>query len=123
MKKPIAPLEARQGDSFTQSLLVSTNFPLDGKTGRLQVRQNPTSPVLLTFSTADNTIALGATVTVNDTTGTPRQVRTVVLSQTAAAMALVPVGVYEYDLEFAQGTQNTTILEGSFTVQKQITRA
>jgi uncharacterized protein YfaS (alpha-2-macroglobulin family) len=112
---------ANQGDTFRATLLVETTFSLTGKTGKMQVRAGENYPVALEFTTANATMTLGALVT-RTVNGAQREFREVALYQAASTMAGVKSNKYQYDLQFADGADTTTLLRGSFDVKPQITR-
>lgn len=89
-----------------------TPIDLTGYTAKMQVRPSKGSAdVIATFSTDDATIVLGGSL------------GTVMFDVDAADTALLPAGVYVYDLEMkSSGGQVTRLLEGTFTIDAEVTR-
>lgn len=121
MKTTEFHFRANQGDTFRATLLIGSNFPLTGKTGKMQVRVGENYPVALEFTTANATMTLGGLVTMT-VDGVEQQFREVALYQSASTMAAVKSNRYQYDLQFADGSDTTTLLRGNFDVKPQITR-
>lgn len=122
MKVTQHDFDAYQGDTFRQTLLVSANFPLAGKTGKMQVRTKAGGPVLLTFTTADATMTIGSLVTRQEPGGVERQCREVQLFQSATTMQAVPAGLHQYDLQFSDANDTNTLLRGRFRVEDQFSQ-
>jgi len=103
-----------QGATFSLPLVYqdSTGTPVDltTYTAILQVRKNPSSPVILELSTANGGITLGGAL------------GTITLNAAATATSLLPAGEYFYDLKLHPGAAGERLLEGAFTIRAQVSQ-
>lgn len=84
---------------------------LTGYTARMQVRSIITSAsTLLSLTTENGGITLGGSA------------GTITLAATATTTAAIAAGVYVYDLELISGATVYRLLQGSFTVDAEVTR-
>ena len=81
-----------------------------GYTAKLQVRRYPDSELILSLSTG----GLGITTLTND--------GKVIITATATQTGAIVAGNYVYDLELTSGTYVVRLVQGSFTVQAQVTQ-
>jgi len=89
------------------SLVNLTNY----SSAEMDLRASPeTSAVILTLTTSNSTIALGGTA------------GTVTLTITAANTAGLTAGDGVYDLEIVSGSIITRILEGTYSIRRNISR-
>tara|TARA_B110000503_G_scaffold139083_1_gene226630 strand:- start:212 stop:559 length:348 start_codon:yes stop_codon:yes gene_type:complete len=108
-------ITAEQGATFTRTIVWkdSAGVPVDltGYTARMQVREDYFSTVAeLTLTTANGKITLGGV------TGS------IVLNVSATDMALLQANSYVYDLELEIGGVVTRLIQGTFTVNAEVTR-
>lgn len=80
---------------------------LSGGSAIMQLRDDPSSSASLTISTTSG-------ITLGGTAGTIR------LQITDAQLGALTPGVYDYDLLVSQGTAETPLLRGSFTVNQGV---
>ena len=102
-----------QGATFTYSLTwTADDEPVDlrGFEARMQVRPSTRSDVVIVEFTDVEGITLGGLE------------GTVVLSADAETTAGLPSGKYVYDLELDSGGEVTRLIEGSFTIEAEVTR-
>lgn len=107
---------AEQGATFIRTVLYtdSAGDPIDltGFTAAMQVRSTASSgTVILALTTENSRLTLGGAAGTID-----------VLVSAADMTALTP-GKYVYDLELYNGAEVTRLIEGSFTVKAEVTRA
>lgn len=103
-----------QGATFDRTFtltLDATPVNLTGYTAALQVRTSATSDDAIISLASGQGIALGGaagtiTITIDDVT-----------------TAAVPAGDYVYDLELTSASQKTRLIQGSWTVSGEVTRA
>ena len=107
---------AEQGATLARTILytdadeVVTN--LTGYTAAMQVRSSASSAtVLLTATTENGRITLGGAA------------GTIDLLVSASVMQAMTPGKYVYDLELYSGATVIRLIEGSFTVKAEVTRA
>ena len=102
-----------QGATFTYQLTwTADDQPVDltGFEARMQVRPNTRSDtVIIEFTDVDG-ITLGG------------EEGTILLSADADTTAGLPSGKYVYDLELDSGGEVTRLVEGSFTIDAEVTR-
>lgn len=108
-------ITAEQGATFTRVLTWkdSANVPINlaGYTARMQVRTDYFAAVAaLTLTTENSKIVLGGSL------------GTITLTVSATDMAAVSAGDYVYDLELINGTNVTRLVQGTFTVNAEVTR-
>jgi hypothetical protein len=108
-------ITAEQGATFTRTIIWkdANDVPINlaGYTARMQVREDYFSTVAtLTLTTENGGITLGGA------TGS------IVLSVSAADMTLVESSAYVYDLELEIGGVVTRLIQGTFTVNAEVTR-
>lgn len=108
-------ISAEQGSDYQATVAYTDDsgdpVNLTGYTARMQVRQFAGSSV--PFLTLTNTSGLAITAA----TGV------IVISISAAALALLPAGEYTYDLEIIDGSAKVTkLLQGNFDVDAEVTR-
>lgn len=108
-------ITADQGATFTRTIIWKdgNNVPVNlaGYTARMQVRKDYFSTVAsLTLTTENGRITLGGS------TGS------VVLLVSAADMTLLESNMYVYDLELEIGGVVTRLIQGTFTVNAEVTR-
>lgn len=104
-----------QGATFTRIFTWedSSGIPIDLTlyTARMQVRATIGSPsTLLSLTTENGGISLGGTA------------GTITVTATATQTAAVAAGCYVYDLEMVTGAVVTRLVQGSFTVDAEVTR-
>ena len=104
-----------QGATFSRVITWknSNGTPIDltNYTARMQVRANyPSSTVILNLTTENAGIALGGVL------------GTITLAATATATAAITADQYVYDLELITGSNVTRVVEGTFTVNPEVTR-
>ncbi|MFN7609449.1 MAG: hypothetical protein ACK5QX_00715 [bacterium] len=95
-------------------------FPIDGATAKMEVREKPGSPVILSFSTSDNTIII-------ESDGQQPVINQLRLAQRSATLMNIAGSYplpkkYQYDLQITHpsfGTQ--TFFKGEFPVLEDIT--
>lgn len=115
MPAGIYNITAEQGSTFTRTITwrdaSTTPVNLTNCTAKMQVRKSmdaPTAVLTLTSTTG---------ITINGAQGV------LALEVAAAKMAQVPAGTYVYDLEVTHPAGRVTrILEGKFTVTREVTR-
>ena len=96
---------------FTWKSTSGTPIDLSGMTARMQVRKTKSDPDLIaSFTTANGRITLGGVA------------GTVTVIMSAADTAVLTPGVYAYDLEIVNGPEVTRVIEGSFTVDGEVTK-
>lgn len=88
----------------------ATPVNLDGYTARMQVRRTVDADTTIISLTSSSGITLGG------------EAGTIAVSVTAAIMEDISGGVYVYDLELDSGAEVTRLLQGTFTVQSEVTR-
>jgi hypothetical protein len=108
-------ITAEQGATFTRVLTWrdSANVPvnLTGYTARMQGRTDYFAPTTaLTLTTENSRIVLGGSL------------GTVTLSVPATDMAAISAGNYVYDLELINGATVTRLVQGTFTVNAEVTK-
>lgn len=108
-------ISAEQGSDYSATVAYTDDagdpVNLTGYSARMQVRKFAGSAT--PFLTLTNTSGLAITAL----TGV------IVVSISAAALALVPAGTYTYDLEIVDGSQKVTkLLQGNFDVDAEVTR-
>jgi hypothetical protein len=104
-----------QGATFTRIFTWedSSGIPIDLTlyTARMQVRATIGSlSTLLSLTTENGGISLGGTA------------GTITVTATAIQTAAVAAGCYVYDLEMVTGAVVTRLVQGSFTVDAEVTR-
>ena len=105
-----------QGATFGQVLtLRDSSEVLINLTGygsaEMDLRENPESSVVVaTFTTSNGRVALGGTA------------GTVTLSMSASDTAGLPAGDGHYDLEIVKGSSIYRILEGTYSVRRNLSR-
>ena len=105
-----------QGATFGQVLTLKnsagTVINLTGySSAEMDLRENPeSSTVIATFTTANSRVALGGSA------------GTVTLSMTAADTANLATGDGVYDLEITTGSNVYRILEGTYSVRRNMSR-
>jgi hypothetical protein len=115
MPAGIYNIVAEQGATLTRTITWNNTagqpINLTNYTARMQVRNDyDSSTALLTLTTENGGIALGGVL------------GTVVLTVSASSMALVASGSYVYDLELVLSDVVTRLVQGSFTVNAEVTR-
>jgi hypothetical protein len=115
MPAGIYNIVAEQGATLTRTITWNNTagqpINLTNYTARMQVRNDyDSSTALLTLTTENGGIALGGVL------------GTVVLAVSASSMALVASGSYVYDLELVLSDVVTRLVQGSFTVNAEVTR-
>lgn len=107
---------AEQGATFIRTVLYtdSAGDPIDltGFTAAMQIRSTASSGTVILELTTENT-----RITLGDAAGT------VILSINASTMISFTPGKFVYDLELYNGAEVTRLIEGSFTVKAEVTRA
>lgn len=104
-------LDLEQGATFNMPVTLSyggVSFPLQGYTGRAQMRKKATDP--------DPPVGVFTVEIIDAPTGK------LVLRMTATQTAAIPAGNYVYDLEIQNGDTVLRVLKGSVTVTAQVTR-
>lgn len=108
-------MTAEQGSDFATTITYTndsgTPINLTGYTSRMQVRKFASSatPILTFTNSSGMTITAGSGV--------------IDLAITAAAMAMVPAGSYQYDLEIIDSSGEVIkLLAGKFDVEAEVTR-
>lgn len=100
---------AMRGDTFERSFDF-TNYPLVGKTLKMEVRKSHNVAPVLTFLSTGG----APTITVSGDVST--------LKMSASLMAAVNAGEYYYDLQATEGTEVETIMKGKFIITQDITQ-
>jgi len=108
-------IKCDQGATFSRVITWknSNGTPIDltNYTARMQVRANyPSSTVILNLTTENAGITLGGAL------------GTITLAATATATAAIAADQYVYDLELITGSNVTRVVEGTFTVNPEVTR-
>jgi hypothetical protein len=108
-------ITAEQGATFTRTIVYEdangAPINLTGYIARMQVREDySTATAVLTLTTENGRIALGGAN------------GTIVLNIAASAMELIPANSYVYDLELEYGAVVTRLVQGTFTVNAEVTR-
>lgn len=108
-------ITAEQGATFTRTIIWNdaNGVPVNlaGYTARMQVREDYFSTVAaLTLTTENGRITFGGA------TGS------IVLNVSAADMTLVESSMYVYDLELVLNGVVTRLIQGTFTVNAEVTR-
>ena len=108
-------ITAEQGATFTRTIVWNDadGDPVDltGYVVRMQVREDYFSSVAsLTLTTENGRITFG------DATGS------IVLNVSATDMALLQANSYVYDLELEIGGVVTRLIQGTFTINAEVTR-
>lgn len=103
-----------QGETFSLSITYKDEndnpVSLVGYTGKMHVRTRPGGSSILS-------LASGSGITITGATGE------IAISVTAAQSALLPAGVYQYDLALISATSTVTyLLRGTFTINPRITQ-
>jgi len=105
-------LIVERGATWAQNLIWKdsggTPINLTGYSARMQVRPRSGGNVLVSLTS-------GSGITLGTTGGT------IDLALSAGDTAVLPAGVYRYDLELITGTTVTRLVEGQFTVSAEIT--
>lgn len=83
---------------------------LTGYTAAMQVRSNATSTATILDLSSGSGITLGGTA------------GTIAVLVSAETMGAATPGTYVYDFELDSGSQITRLLQGSFTIQSEVTR-
>lgn len=102
-----------QGATFTYQFTWNVDgspVNLSGYTARMKVRKSVRSPDVV-LSLTD-----GAGLTLGGAAGT------IAVSVSATDTAATPSGLYAYDLELDSGGEVTRLLQGTFTVDGEVTR-
>lgn len=107
------PWTSWKGATFSERFRVAIGgVPVDltGYTGKMEVRAGPGGGVILTFSTTDGSMVLGADGWVT-------------MLKSAAAMGddAVVAGKYRYDLRLSHGGVTDVWLKGPFIIEPGIT--
>jgi len=115
MPAGIYNIVAEQGATLTRTITWNNTagqpINLTNYTARMQVRNDyDSSTALLTLTTENGGITLGGVL------------GTVILTVSASSMALVASGSYVYDLELVLSDVVTRLVQGSFTVNAEVTR-
>ena len=115
MPAGIYNIVAEQGATLTRTITWNNSLGqpinLTNYTARMQVRNDyDSSTALLTLTTENGGITLGGVL------------GTVILTVSASSMALVASGSYVYDLELVSNDVVTRLVQGSFTVNAEVTR-
>ena len=86
-------------------------FPVDltNYTAKMQLRKNVGTPIVIELNTENSRIALGGPL------------GTITLSIAASDSAIIPAGVYKYDLDLSSAGGVTKFLTGLFEVVGSIT--
>lgn len=96
---------------FTWKDSAGTPINLTGMTGRMQVRPSKTSnDLIFSFTTSNGRMSLGGVA------------GTVTVTATAADTETLDPAQYVYDLEIVNGPVVYRVIEGSFTVDGEVTR-
>jgi len=108
-------ITAEQGSTFTRVLTWrdanDALINLTGYTARMQVRTDyASSATALSLTTANGQITLGGAL------------GTITLLVSATDMSAVSAGSYVYDLEMVNGSTVTRLVQGTFTVNAEVTR-
>lgn len=115
MPAGIYNIVAEQGATLTRTITWNNTagqpINLTNYTARMQVRNDyDSSTALLTLTTENGGITLGGVL------------GTVIVTVSASSMALVASGSYVYDLELVLSDVVTRLVQGSFTVNAEVTR-
>jgi len=104
-----------QGATFDRTFTLTvggTAQNFTGYTGAMQVRESAgAATALLNLTTANGGIALGGTA------------GTILVTIAGSATAVLDAGSYIYDLELYSGSVTTRLLQGSFNLTGEVTRA
>ena len=108
-------ITAEQGATFNRVLTWKNSanvlVNLTGYTARMQVREDYFSTTTaLTLTTENSRIVLGGAL------------GTITLTVPATDMAAMSAGNYVYDLELISGSNVTRLVQGTFTVNAEVTR-
>lgn len=106
-------ITAYQGATYTLTLTWTVNdtpVNLTGYTAAMQVRQSPSATSTI-FSLSN-----GSGITLGGSAGT------IAIAISATDMANTLAGKYVYDLELNSGSEITRLVQGTFTVQAEVTR-
>jgi len=103
-----------RGDTFPARLwfeVARNGEPLEVLAARMQVRDRVTGALYLAWTSQDGSIGLTGDPVVNAIT---------LGEKSPEAMAAVPVGDHEYDLEVTLATGVVTLVKGVFPIRKDI---